>query len=61
MREAEVLSERIGILEHGRLLHLAPAGELLERFEAETLEEVFLASTGRSVEDDDEQPQEVTT
>jgi ABC-2 type transport system ATP-binding protein len=60
MREAEVLSERIGILEHGRLLHLAPAGELLERFEAETLEEVFLASTGRSVEDSDElQPQEV--
>jgi hypothetical protein len=33
---------------------------LLERFEAETLEEVFLASTGRSVEDSDElQPQEV--
>jgi ABC-2 type transport system ATP-binding protein len=62
MREAEVLSERIGILEHGRLLHLAPAGELLAQFEAETIEEVFLSSTGRSVEDDDEeQPLEVTT
>ena len=62
MREAEVLSDRIGILEHGRLLHLAPAGQLLERFEAETIEEVFLASTGRSVEDEDEeQPLEVMT
>jgi ABC-2 type transport system ATP-binding protein len=62
MREAEVLSERIGVLEHGRLLHLAPAGQLLERFEAETIEEVFLASTGRSVEDEDEeQPLEVMT
>jgi ABC-2 type transport system ATP-binding protein len=53
MREAEVLSERIGILEHGRLLHLAPAEELLEEFRAETIEEVFLASTGRSFEDED--------
>ena len=61
MREAEVLSERIGILEHGRLLHLAPADELLEQFRADTIEEVFLASTGRSFEDEDEeQPLEVT-
>ena len=54
MREAEILAERIGILERGRLLHLAPAGELLERFAASSVEEVFLASTGRSFEDEDE-------
>src|SRR5437867_4548054 len=53
MREAEILSERIGILERGRLLHLAPVDELLERFEAATVEDVFLASTGRSFEDED--------
>jgi len=66
MREAEILSERVGILERGRLLHLAPVAELLAEFKAETVEEVFLASTGRSFEDEDEadqpeQPLEVTT
>jgi ABC-2 type transport system ATP-binding protein len=61
MREAEVLSERVGILERGRLLHLAPADELLEQFRADTIEEVFLSATGRSFEDEDEvQPLEVT-
>jgi len=52
MREAEVLSERIGILEHGRLLYLAPVDELLADFEADSVEDVFLAATGLSVEDD---------
>jgi ABC-2 type transport system ATP-binding protein len=63
MREAEELSERVGVLEQGRLLHLAPVGELLDRFEAGTLEEVFLSATGRSVEDDWEETEhlEVTT
>jgi ABC-2 type transport system ATP-binding protein len=53
MREAEVLSERVGILEHGRLLHLAPAQELLEQFGADSIEDVFLAATGRAFEDED--------
>jgi ABC-2 type transport system ATP-binding protein len=51
MREAEVLSERVGILERGRLLHLEPVHELLGKFEAETVEDVFLAATGASFED----------
>jgi ABC-2 type transport system ATP-binding protein len=59
MREAEILSERVGILERGRLLHLAPAGDLLGEFGAETIEEVFLTATGVSFEDE-EQPREVT-
>jgi ABC-2 type transport system ATP-binding protein len=54
MREAEILAERIGILERGRLLHLAPVDELLASFEADSVEEVFLAATGRSFEDADE-------
>ena len=54
MREAEILADRAGILERGRLLHLAPVDELLASFGAETVEEVFLASTGRSFEDEDE-------
>ena len=51
MREAEVLSDRVGILEGGRLLHLDDVDGLLERFGAETVEDVFLAATGHSVED----------
>jgi ABC-2 type transport system ATP-binding protein len=58
MREAEVLSERIGILEQGRLLRLAPVDELLSDFGAESVEEVFLAATGRSVEDDWEESEQ---
>ncbi|HST26297.1 MAG TPA: ABC transporter ATP-binding protein [Gaiellaceae bacterium] len=57
MREAEILSERIGILERGRLLHLAPVESLLAEFRAETVEDAFLAATGRSVEDEDEPDQ----
>ena len=62
MREAEILSDRIGILERGRLLHLAPVGELLARFDSESVEDVFLAATGVSFEDewDASERQEVT-
>lgn len=59
MREAEVLSERIGILEQGRLLSLAPVDELLSDFGAGSVEEVFLAATGRSVEDDWEETEQL--
>jgi ABC-2 type transport system ATP-binding protein len=62
MREAEVLSERVGILERGRLLYLELVDELLRRFEAETVEDVFLAATGVSFEDswDESERLEVT-
>jgi ABC-2 type transport system ATP-binding protein len=61
MREAEILSDRIGILERGRLLHLEPAESLLERFEAESVEDAFLAATGTSFWDESESEQlEVT-
>ena len=56
MREAEILSDRIGILEHGRLLHLDGVDGLLERFGAETVEDAFLAATGHSVEDSWDEP-----
>ena len=50
--EAETLAERVGILDRGRLLALEPADELKRRFGAETLEEAFLAATGRGFEDE---------
>jgi len=55
MAEAEALAERIGILHRGRLLALAPAAALRERYGARSLEEAFLAATGKQLDDDDEE------
>ncbi|MGZ8686972.1 MAG: ABC transporter ATP-binding protein [Gaiellaceae bacterium] len=52
MDEAEALSERVGILDRGRLLALEPADDLKRRFGVDTLEEAFLAATGRTFEDE---------
>ena len=48
--EAEVLAERIGILDRGRLLVLESAEAIKERYGATTLEEAFFAATGREFE-----------
>jgi ABC-2 type transport system ATP-binding protein len=59
MTEAEALADRIGILDRGRLLALEPAADLRRRYAAATLEDAFLAATGREFagedEDDDEE------
>jgi ABC-2 type transport system ATP-binding protein len=52
LNEAELLSDRVGILDRGRLIALAPADELKERYGSETLEEAFFAATGRSFEEE---------
>jgi ABC-2 type transport system ATP-binding protein len=53
--EAEVLADRVGILDRGRLLALEPADDLKRRYGAETLEEAFFAATGRSFEEEGEE------
>jgi ABC-2 type transport system ATP-binding protein len=58
LREAEVLADRIGILDRGRLIALDPAEVLKEQFEAETLEEAFFAATGRTFEDEKDEDAE---
>ncbi|MGB2952438.1 MAG: ABC transporter ATP-binding protein [Gaiellaceae bacterium] len=51
--EAEALADRVGILDRGRLVCLAPADELKELYdEAETLEDAFFAVTGRAFEEE---------
>jgi len=55
LREAEILADRVGILDRGRLLALEPTDELRERYEAETLEDAFMAATGRSFEAEEEE------
>jgi ABC-2 type transport system ATP-binding protein len=51
MAEAEALADRIGILDEGRLLALEPADDLRRRFDADTLEDAFLAATGHVLEE----------
>jgi ABC-2 type transport system ATP-binding protein len=52
--EAEQLAERVGILDRGRLIELAPADDLKRKYGAETLEEAFFAATGKAFEDEAE-------
>jgi ABC-2 type transport system ATP-binding protein len=62
LAEAEVLANRVGILDRGRLLALEPADAIKQRYGAETLEEAFFAATGREFEaevDDDDDDREV--
>ena len=58
MAEAEALADRVGILDRGRLLALESADALRRRYGAATLEDAFLAATGRALADDDEEPDE---
>ena len=54
MVEAEMLADRIGLLDRGELLFLEPVDAVKERFGVETLEEAFFSATGRSFEEEDE-------
>jgi ABC-2 type transport system ATP-binding protein len=50
MAEAEALADRVGILDRGRLLALEAPDALRARYAADTLEDAFLAATGRPLE-----------
>ena len=52
--EVERVCDRVAILDQGRLVCLAPAAELKERYGVATLEEVFFAATGKALEDEKE-------
>jgi len=53
--EAEELAERVGILDRGKLIELAPAAELKAKYGATTLEDAFFAATGKAFEDEAEE------
>jgi ABC-2 type transport system ATP-binding protein len=59
LKEAEILADRIGILDRGELLALETASDLKARYGAETLEEAFFAATGRSFELEETEAEEV--
>jgi ABC-2 type transport system ATP-binding protein len=52
MNEAEVLADRIGLLDRGELLFLEPVEDVKRRYDVDTLEEAFFAATGRTFEDE---------
>ncbi|MBA2425549.1 MAG: ABC transporter ATP-binding protein, partial [Actinobacteria bacterium] len=53
LAEAEVLAERVGILDRGELLVLEPAEDLKRRYRAATLEDAFFVATGKTFEQED--------
>jgi ABC-2 type transport system ATP-binding protein len=58
LNEAEALADRVGILDRGELIALAPADELKASYGAATLEEAFFAATGRTFEDEAEEDED---
>jgi ABC-2 type transport system ATP-binding protein len=53
LAEAEILADRVGILDDGELLCLEPADDLKRRYDAATLEEAFFAASGHAFENGD--------
>jgi ABC-2 type transport system ATP-binding protein len=49
IEEAEALSDRVGIIDYGKLIALGSPQELKEKYRAKNLEEVFLKITGRRI------------
>ena len=47
IEEAEALSDRVGIIDDGKLIDIGTPQQLMEKHEAKNLEEVFLNITGR--------------
>jgi len=49
MDEAEELCDRVGIIDHGKLIALGSPGQLKDKFGVRNLEEVFIQLTGRRI------------
>ena len=49
MEEAEELCDRVAIIDEGKLIELGSPEELMEKYQAEHLEEVFLKLTGKKL------------
>lgn len=49
MEEAEALCNRVGIIDHGKLIALNSPRELISKNKVRNLEEVFIKFTGRSI------------
>ncbi len=52
MEEADKMSDRIAIIDHGQIVGLGTSQELKEQTGSQTLEEAFLALTGREIREE---------
>ena len=52
MEEAEALCDRVGIIDHGKLLTLGPPKDLVLKAGVTNLEEVFINLTGRRIREE---------
>ena len=52
MEEAEELCDRIGIIDHGKLIALGTPKELIVKSQAKNLEELFIKLTGRTIREE---------
>jgi ABC-2 type transport system ATP-binding protein len=52
MEEAEELCDRVGIIDHGKLIALAAPKELIVKNNVKNLEEVFIQLTGRNMREE---------
>jgi ABC-2 type transport system ATP-binding protein len=49
IEEAETLSDRVGIVDYGKLIEIGTPEELKNKYGAKNLEQVFLTITGRRI------------
>jgi ABC-2 type transport system ATP-binding protein len=52
MEEAEELCDRVGIIDHGKLIALGTSKELIAKSNVKNLEEVFIQLTGRNMREE---------
>lgn len=52
MEEAETLCDRVGIIDHGKLIALGTPKELILKNDVSNLEEVFIKLTGRNIREE---------
>jgi ABC-2 type transport system ATP-binding protein len=53
MDEAERIAERIAIIDHGRIIAIGTAGELMSRTGSASLEDAFIGLTGSAIREED--------
>jgi ABC-2 type transport system ATP-binding protein len=52
LEEAEVLCDRVGIIDHGKLIALGAPTDLMREYKAKNLEDVFIQLTGRKIREE---------
>ena len=52
MEEAQELCDRVGIIDHGKLIALGTPAQLIDKFQAKNLEDVFIELTGRKIREE---------